>query len=67
MEELGSVSTPSVSPSTGATHTDLAYGLRPARRRTLSEELTRQLLEQIAAGESTDARLPSERTLAELF
>jgi GntR family transcriptional repressor for pyruvate dehydrogenase complex len=56
-----------VPPSTAASHTGLAYGLRPARRRTLSEELTRQLLEQIAADESADARLPSERTLAELF
>lgn len=41
--------------------------LRPRRRRTLSEEVASQLLEQIAADEGPEVRLPSERNLAELM
>jgi GntR family transcriptional regulator, transcriptional repressor for pyruvate dehydrogenase complex len=45
----------------------LTVALAPTRRRTLSEEVASQLLEQIAADEGDEVRLPSERNLAEMM
>lgn len=51
----------------GANQGILTVALTPTRRRTLPEEVASQLLEQIAADEGDEVRLPSERNLAELM
>lgn len=67
MEQAGRMSTSEVSPSARRSADQTAYPLKPTRRRTLSEEVAHQLLEQIAADEQHETRLPSERTLSELL
>lgn len=58
-------SSPSADESGGLRTTPQVSGIRPARRRSLPQEIVDQLLELIAAGSLPDQQLPPERKLCE--